>query len=797
MDTKALHKLEFDKIVDLLAEQAASSPGKEQCRRLVPSTNRFEIERLQRETAEAYTFLVTRGQPPFGGLRDIRNSVGCTEVGAVLTMEELLNIAGILYTSGQLKEYGKHVREDEEYPCLDPMFMGLSPMTSLEREIHRCIASEEEMYDNASQKLASIRKEIRITQERVRSQLQSMIHSSTYKSMLQDEVVTMRGGRYCIPVKAEFKSSVQGMVHDQSGSGSTVFIEPIAVVQLNNKATELELEEKREIQRILAMLSEQVHMSAQELMANFELMVQFDFLFAKAKLALRMNAVPPIFTDTGYIELKNARHPLLDEKKVVPITIYLGESFTSLIVTGPNTGGKTVTLKTLGLLQMMGQAGLHIPTSDQPKLAVLDQIFADIGDEQSIEQSLSTFSSHMVNIVEILQKVTPFSLVLFDELGAGTDPVEGAALANAILEDLRQRRILTVATTHYSELKVYALSTEGVENASCEFDVDTLKPTYRLLIGVPGKSNAFAISKRLGLPDTVIHKAQELLESNDVKFEEMMSDLELRRRQTEEEQQKIRLLRLEIDDLSRQTRDNQQKLEKQKEKILQKAREEARDILYKAKAEADESIRLMNKLVKQGQAVDIRALEEQRSKLRSSAAAAEEKAVGREAIHYEKVDRRQLVPGTRVKLRNMEQECIIQTAPDAKDGLMIQVGIMKMQIHVQDIARVLPEAGEVKKKKVDGKGQTAGAFGKAQTISLEVDLRGMMVEEAMGILDKYIDDAFLAGVPKVTVIHGKGTGALRKATQQFLKRHPHVKSYRLGAFGEGESGVTIVEMKSH
>lgn len=797
MDIKALRKLEFDKVAEMLAKEAASAPGKEACRKIWPSINRYEIERWQRETAEAFTFMVTRGQPPFGGLRDVSHSVGRTDVGAALTMGELLNIADILYTASQLKAYGKHIKEEESYPCLDPMFMGLSPMTSLENEIRRCIASEEEMYDHASQKLASIRKEIRVTQERVRSQLQSMIHSNTYKAMLQDEVVTMRGGRYCIPVKAEYKSSVQGMVHDQSGSGSTVFIEPIAVVQLNNKATELEIEEQHEIQRILAKLSEQVHLGAKELMANYDIMVQFDFIFAKAKLALQMNAVPPVFNEEGHIYLKNARHPLLDANKVVPITIYLGEGFTSLIVTGPNTGGKTVTLKTLGLLQVMGQAGLHIPTSDKPQLTVLDQIFADIGDEQSIEQSLSTFSSHMVNIVEILQKVTPFSLVLFDELGAGTDPVEGAALANAILEDLRQRKILTAATTHYSELKVYALSTEGVENASCEFDVDTLQPTYRLLIGVPGKSNAFAISRRLGLHEEIIHKAQELLESEDVKFEEMMSDLEIRRRQVEEEQKKIHLLRREIDDLTQKTRENKKKLEDQKEKILQKAREEARDLLYKAKAEADETIRAMNKLVKQGAAVDIRALEEQRSKLRNKAVDAEQKAVKKEEIALQKINPSELVPGTRVKLRNMDQVCIVQTVPDHRGSMMIQAGIMKMQINVKDVARIVPEEGEVKKQKVEGKGHTAGSFKKAQTISLEVDLRGMMVDEALGILDKYIDDAYLAGVPKVTVIHGKGTGALRKACQQFLKRAPHVKSYRLGAYGEGESGVTIVEMKSH
>ncbi|MBR2264658.1 MAG: endonuclease MutS2, partial [Firmicutes bacterium] len=510
MEEKYLKKLEYDKVIGKLADHAVSAPGRALCQELVPSDNIYEIRRWQRETSEAFTLLVSRGRPVFSGLKDIRPSVERTAKGAILTMGELLDIAGLLSGTEMMKTYGKHVREDESYPYLDPVFMGLNPLSAVEREIRRCIASEEEMFDHASPKLASIRKEIRINQERVRSHLQGMLHSSTYRTMLQDAVITQRNGRYCIPVKAEYKGSVPGMVHDQSGSGSTVFVEPMAVVQLNNRATELALEEEKEIRRILAELSELVHGAASELLADLDLLVQLDFLFAKAKLALDLNAVEPAFGEMMEIELKNARHPLLKQSTVVPITIYIGQGFTSLVVTGPNTGGKTVTLKTLGLLQAMGQAGLHIPASGQPKLAVLDQIFADIGDEQSIEQSLSTFSSHMVNIVEILKKVTPFSLVLFDELGAGTDPVEGAALANAILEYLRTRKILTVATTHYSELKVYALSTEGVENASCEFDVDTLQPTYRLLIGVPGKSNAFAISRRLGLSEEIIEHAGDL-----------------------------------------------------------------------------------------------------------------------------------------------------------------------------------------------------------------------------------------------------------------------------------------------
>ena len=797
MEEKYLHKLEFDKIINQLTEKAVSKPGKQLCQELMPSTNLYEIHRWQSETAEAFSFLVTRGTPAFLGLRDVETSVNRTEKGAILTMEELLQIAEFLYGVDSMKSYGKHVREDESYPCMDPMFQGLNPLSSIEKEIRRCIASEEEMFDHASPKLASIRRDIRITQERVRSHLQSMIHSNTYKAMLQDEVITQRNGRFCIPVKAEFKGNVAGMIHDQSGSGNTVFIEPAAVVQLNNQATELSLEEQKEIRRILAGLSELVHGGASEILDDYHIMVQLDFYFAKAKLALQMNAAEPVLSENMEIELKNARHPLLDPATVVPITISIGGRFTSLIVTGPNTGGKTVTLKTLGLLQAMGQAGLHIPTSDKPKLAVLDQIFADIGDEQSIEQSLSTFSSHMVNIVDILKKVTPFSLVLFDELGAGTDPVEGAALANAILEDLRKRKILTAATTHYSELKVYALSTEGVENASCEFDIDTLKPTYRLLIGVPGKSNAFAISRRLGLPESVIDDAQALLESNDVQFEEMMTDLELRRRKQEEEQERIAELSREIDQLHAQAVAEREKLDRQREKILTKAKEEARDILYKAKNEADETLREMNKLIREGHTVDIRELEARRTKLREEAAKAQKRTEKETAEVIKEIDPKALKPGTKVRMKGFDQICIVQNAPDNRGRLMIQAGIMKMQIKVSDLESIIDDQGSDEKQKVTGKGLSAGSFGKAQTIGLEVDLRGMTIDEGIAVLDKYIDDAYLAGVPKVTVIHGKGTGALRNACHQFLKRSKLVKSYRLGVYGEGESGVTVVEMKAH
>jgi len=797
MNEKALIKLEFNKVIEKLAEKAASEAGKEKCRQLRPSTNLFEIERWQQETDEALRYLLIKNTPSFGGLHDIRSAIGRTAIGGILGMKELLDVAESLYVVQKIKAYGK--RENNltgSFENLDPMFAGLQPVREVEDEVRRCILSEEEMSDNASTKLHNLRREIHIQQERVRSQLQNMIHSSTYKAMLQDQVVTMRGGRLCLPVKSEYKSSVNGMVHDQSASGSTLFIEPLSVVQTNNKITELMVQEQEEVQRILRELSQLVHQHHEELMANFELLTELDFIFARGRLALELNAVKPLMNEQGIIELKQARHPLLNPKKVVPITLRLGGDFTSLVITGPNTGGKTVTLKTLGLLSLMGQAGLHIPTADRPKLSVLDHVFADIGDEQSIEQSLSTFSSHMVNIVEILEQVTPWSLVLFDELGAGTDPTEGAALAQAILENLRQRRILTAATTHYSELKVYALSTERVENASCEFDVDTLRPTYRLLIGVPGKSNAFAISSRLGLTDEIIHEAKELLESNDVKFEDLMSDMELRRRQIEEEQGRIQALRQELAVLQEEARTAKAKLEHQKERILEKAQQEAREMLRQAKEEADQTIARMNKLIQLGETVDMRALEKERVHLREKVNEAEERLYRPDAAPRKALDIKQLVPGVKVKLAGFDQEYSVLTRPDNRGNITVQAGIMKMQIKPEEIERILfdPE-DKPRKEKSKASAISAGSFAKAQTIHLEVDLRGMLTDEGISVLDKYLDDAYLAGMPQIRVIHGKGTGAMRKAVHQYLRKAAHVTSYRLGTLGEGDTGVTVVEIK--
>ena len=792
MEERSLHKLEFNKIIDQLTDQAASEPGKALCRELAPSTNPFEIRRWQRETAEAFTYLVTRGTPSFTGLRDVENSVNRTEKGAVLSMEELLNIASFLYGVDIMKTYGKHLREDESYPCLDPMFQGLNPLVSVEKEIHRCIASEEEMYDHASPKLASIRRDIRLTQERVRSHLQSMIHSNTYKTMLQDEVITQRNGRYCIPVKAEFKGSVAGMIHDQSGSGSTIFIEPQAVVQLNNQAAELSLEEQREIRRILASLSELVHSGASELLDDYHLMVQLDFYFAKAKLALKMNAVEPIFTDTMEIEIKNARHPLLDPGKVVPITIYIGGSFTSLIVTGPNTGGKTVTLKTLGLLQAMGQAGLHIPSSDKPKLAVLDQIFADIGDEQSIEQSLSTFSSHMVNIVDILKKVTPFSLVLFDEPGRGTDPAEGAALAISILNDLKAKGSRVMATTHYTELKTYAIGTEGVENASCEFDIKSLAPTYKLMIGIPGSSNAFAIAKRLGMPDEITNAAREGMDENQLNMERIISQLEENEKEMSRLREELEIETNSASQIRARLADKEKKLDEKKAEIIDKARIEAREIVEDAKDTADAAIRDYNKWLKNPKDADARIMEQMRSDLRKK----KDSYNIKEEKKQKKYSGHKLTDfhiGDKVLVLSLDTEGHIIGLADSKGLLEVEMGILTSRHPADDLLIIDEDKIKTKNAAEQFKMASVGP-GVAYTFRPEINLLGKTVDDALMSLDKYLDDALLAHAEQVTIIHGKGTGALRRGITEYLKKKKFVKEFRSGEFGEGDAGVTIVKL---
>ena len=794
METKYLTKLEFDKIRSQLAAYAYSDLAKQTALSLEPSASIFEIDRWLDETGEAFRYLTVKGAPSFNGLTDIRDSVSRSSKGAALTMHEFLVIAAYLDVISRLKDYGE--REGEltgDFPNLDPMFQGLMPQMRLEKEIYRCILDDDDMADDASQELHRIRRQIFINESQIQSQLQNMIHSEALKSSLQDAIVTVRQGRYCLPVRSEFRGNIRGMVHDQSSSGTTLFIEPAAVVERNNEIAKLRVDEQMEIARILRSLGKMVNGAAEEILASFKILTDLDFIFAKAKLAAQENAVRPMVSEERKIEINGARHPLLDPHKVVPIDLRLGDGFTSLIITGPNTGGKTVSLKTLGLLQVMGQSGLFIPSKENPRLTVLDQVFADIGDEQSIEQSLSTFSSHMVTIVDILGKMTERSLVLFDELGAGTDPTEGAALAQSILENLHQRKILTAATTHYSELKVYAISTEGVENACCEFDVKTLMPTYRLLIGMPGKSNAFAISRRLGLPESIIHDASELLETNDVKFEDMISDLEARRIEVEKEQAEIDRLKREMARLRSEAAEEKKRTEEEKDSIILKAKKEAKEYLRKAKLDADQTINRVNKLAKSG-GVDMAALEKERARLREKAqkiTIEQEDGQRTDLIEARPED---LIPGTHIMLKGFDQEYSVLSKPDARGRLQVQAGIIKMQVKMDDIVGIVPEVKqkEFKPKKAPEK---QSSLGTSQTIHLEVDLRGMMTDEGVAVLDKYLDDAYLSGVDEVRVIHGKGTGAMRTAVQSYLRHSPHVKSFRLGVYGEGDSGVTIVTMK--
>ncbi len=794
MNKKALQTLEYPKILSQLAHYAVSSMGKDKARALTPSIDREEIQAFQRETSDAASMIIRKGGIPLGGLKDIRAALKRVRIGGILSMEELLHTADVLRVCHKVKSYARRENEEEGYPSLEPLFQNIQPLPHLEKEITRCIISEEEMADEASSALRDIRRKMKNLQERVKQQLHNIIHSSRYKNMLQDSVVTIRNQRYCVPIKQEYRSSFPGMVHDQSATGSTVFIEPMAVVQMNNELKESQAQEAIEIEKILQELSAMVAENLDILESNLSLLTQLDFIFAKGQLSLHMRGSEPIFNNQGRIYIKKARHPLLNPETVVPIDIYLGKDFTTLVITGPNTGGKTVTLKTLGLFTLMGQSGLHIPAFDGSELSVFDEVFADIGDEQSIEQSLSTFSSHMTNIVNILEEVTDQSLVLFDELGAGTDPTEGAALAMSILQYLHQRQIRTVATTHYSELKVYALSTEGIENASCEFDVDTLRPTYRLLIGIPGKSNAFAISRRLGLPEYIINDAKEFLEHEDVHFEDVITDLEISRKAVLAEQEKAARYRKEVEGLKVQIEDQKQKIQQQKDKILREAREQARQELQEAKDEADRMIQEMRKSFKEHQlTLSQKRLEEGRAGIREKLEEVEGKLA--QNIFVKKNFRKPLTnvqPGQEVFLPSFNQRGSVLTLPDDKGEVMVQVGIIKMKIHLSQLT--LSDTS-VENKKTSYSIRTAGVKSKAQNISPELDVRGEMVEEAIENVDKYLDDVYLSKLPQVTIIHGKGTGALRQAIQQHLKRHPLVKSYRLGKFGEGESGVTIIEMK--
>ena len=793
MNTKVLTTLEYTKIIDLLTEKADSEPGKKLCRDLVPSTDLSTIRTAQRETKDALARLFRIGSTSFGSNRDLGFSIRSLEIGSSLSMSELLKLASFLDNVSRIKTYGKKEREDLPNDSLDAYFEGLTPMTQLANEINRCILSEEEMADDASPKLKSIRRSKLSTNEKIHSQLTSMVNGA-YRTFLQDAVITMRDNRYCIPVKAEYKSQVSGMVHDQSSTGSTFFIEPAAVVNLNNQLKELDLQEQEEIEVILGDLSSQAAVHTSELAADQKIMTMLDFIFAKAKLAMEQNATEPIFNTEHYIQIRKGRHPLLDKKKAVPIDVRLGKDFDLLVITGPNTGGKTVSLKTVGLFTLMGQAGLHIPALDRSELSIFSEVYADIGDEQSIEQSLSTFSSHMTRVVHILQHADADSLCLFDELGAGTDPTEGAALAIAILNYLHDRGIRTMATTHYSELKIYALSTNFVENACCEFDVETLRPTYRLLIGIPGKSNAFAISSKLGLSDEIIHAAKEQISKEDESFEDVIADLEQSRVTIEKEQQEIAEYKERIRTLQEQLQKKNEKIDQAKDKILRDANEKARAILQEAKDVADETIRDFNKA---GASADIKELEKKRQKVRDKINEKNGKlALGntqKKPADQKTVDPKKLKKGDSVKIISMNLKGIVNTLPDARGNLFVQCGIMRMQTNINDLVPVKEETitAPALQRTNTGKLKMSKSF----SVSSEINLLGCTVDEAIAKLDKYLDDAYLAHLPSVRVVHGKGTGALRSAVQSHLKRLKYVKEYRLGEYGEGDAGVTIVTFK--
>ncbi|MEI3266877.1 MAG: endonuclease MutS2 [Frisingicoccus sp.] len=791
MNEKALRILEYNKITEKLTDCATSPMGRELCRKLLPSTDLGEICQGQMETSDALSRIYAKGSLSFSGLRNIRDSLLRLKVGSSLSITELMHIASLLETALRAKSYGRRETDDMSTDSLDGFFNAIEPLSPVCREIRRCILSEEEIADDASAGLKHVRRSIKLTNERIHSQLNAMVNSSSVSSMLQDNLITMRGGRYCLPVKAEYRSQIQGMIHDQSSSGSTLFIEPMAVVKLNNDLRELAAKEKEEIEKILADLSNQCAEYQEELSTNMTVMSHLDFVFAKANLSRSYNGSEPLFNENGYINIKKGRHPLLDKKKVVPIDISIGKDYRLLIVTGPNTGGKTVSLKTVGLLTLMGQAGLHIPAFDHSELSVYEDVFADIGDEQSIEQSLSTFSSHMTNIVSIIEKSNYRSLVLLDELCAGTDPTEGAALAMAILKNFLRRNVTTMATTHYSELKVFALSTEGACNASCEFNVETLSPTYRLLIGIPGKSNAFAISSKLGLPASMIEEAKKFIDANDQSFEDLIADLETSRSTIEKERLEIEQYKGEVAQLKQKLEAKQDNLSKQKERILREANEQARKILQDAKDYADQTIRDMNKLAA-GKADNLKEMERKRSAVRDKLSKADERLTLKKD-RAKKNRPEDFHPGDSVRVLSMNLKGTITGKPDSKGQVAVQMGILKSMVHLTDLELLDEEVIKAPTLKKTGAGKIK--MSKSASISTSLNIIGKTVDEAMPELDKYLDDAYLAHLNQVTIIHGRGTGKLRTAVHNKLKKCRYVKSYRLGTFGEGETGVTIVDFK--
>lgn len=793
MNTKSLRTLEYDKIIEKLTDQAGSEPGKKLCNSLVPLSDLASINLSLDQTADAVARVFRAGNISFSGIKDIRFSIKSVEVGSSLGIKELLDISSLLNVAAAAVKYGANNDEDDSIPqdSLSPIFNGLYPLSDVNNEIKRCIISEDEIADDASSELKNIRRLIKVSSERIKTELNKML-SGSERSYLQEAVITTRDGRYCVPVKSEYKSQVPGMVHDQSKAGSTFFIEPMSVVKLNNEIRELEIKESEEIARILATLSARAGNYTVELLADYESLTELDFIFAKARLAMNQKASRPIMNDTGFINIKKGRHPLIDPKKVVPIDVHIGNGFDQLIITGPNTGGKTVTLKTFGLFSMMGQAGLFIPANDNSSLTIFNDIFADIGDEQSIEQSLSTFSSHMTRIVDILKKADDKSLVLFDELCAGTDPDEGAALAISILTSLHRLRVTTVATTHYSELKIYALSTDGVENACCEFDVATLAPTYRLLIGIPGKSNAFAISGKLGLPQYIIDDAKSTMASEDKAFEDVIADLEKSRVTIEKEQLEIEQYKKEIETLKSQLQAKHERLDEKSDSILAKAREEAAEILRNAKETADETIKTFNKAGARG--MTVAELEAERRRIKEQLDKVDSKRKLKTTAPKKQHSANDFHIGDSVYIHSMNANGTVHTLPNAKGMVNINMGIFNYNVHISDL-EIVSEEKETDKIKSRSSSIGKIKMNKTASISPEINLIGMTADEAIITLDKYLDDAFLSHISPVRIVHGKGAGILRNAVHNHLKRQKHVKSYRLGSFGEGDYGVTIVEFK--
>lgn len=791
MNEKALKTLEYYKIIDMLEAFATSSIGKNKCRQLRPLDNLTEIETMQQETADALSRIYQKGSLSFSGVKDVRGSLKRLEVGSTLGIGELLAIRSLLENASRAKAYSRRETEDEHTDSLDNMFELIEPLSPLATEIGRCILSEDEISDDASTGLRQVRRSMKLTNDKIHTQLSSFV-SGNSRTYLQDAVVTMRNGRYCIPVKAEYKSQVPGMIHDQSSTGSTIFVEPMTIVRLNNEMRELEIQEQKEIEMILSNLSQLAAENLDAIFDDVKLLSELDFIFARAQLAKSQNATEPRFNRDRIIDIKKARHPLIDKHKVVPIDIRIGETFDLLIVTGPNTGGKTVSLKTVGLLTLMGQSGLHIPAFDNSRLSVFREVYADIGDEQSIEQSLSTFSSHMTNVVRFMETADSDSLVLFDELGAGTDPTEGAALAIAILSTLHDRGIRAMATTHYSELKVYALSTPGVENASCEFDVETLRPTYRLLIGVPGKSNAFAISQKLGLPLSIIERAKEQISQEDETFEDVLSNLEESRKTIESEREELASYKEEIKTLKEQLEAKQDKLDQRKERIIAEANEEAHRILREAKDYADQTMRIFNKAGKDS--MSAKDLEKHRSDLRKKM----DKAGKKVALKTPQKQKSTLRPqdlslGDSVKVMSLNVKGTVSSKPDSKGMLFVQMGILRSKVHISDLQLI--DEPVITGPALSRTGAGKIKMNKSASVRTEINLLGKTVDEAVSELDKYLDDAYLAHLSSVRIVHGKGTGALRKGVHNYLKRLKYVQDFHLAEFGEGDAGVTIVEFK--